>query len=44
MCTYKALSEQKHSCVENSEYSDSESESDRAVSTMTSALEIGSGQ
>ena len=26
------------------EYSDSESESDRAVSTMTSELETGSGQ
>ena len=44
MCTCKALSEQKRACVEKMESSDSESESDRAVSTMTSGLETGSGQ
>ena len=44
MCTCKALSEQKRACVEKMEYSDSESESDRAVPTMTSRLETGSGQ
>ena len=44
MCTCKALSEQKRACVEKMESSDSESESDRAVSTMTSGLETRSGQ
>ena len=44
MCTCKPLSEQKHACVEKMEYSDSESESDCAVSRMTSRLETGSGQ
>ena len=44
MCMCKALSEQKCACVEKMEYSDSESESDRAVSAMISGLETGSGQ
>ena len=44
MRTCKVLSEQKRACVEKMESSDSESESDRAVSTMTSGLETGSGQ
>ena len=44
MCTCRALSEQKCACVEKMESSDSESESDRAVSAMTSGWETGSGQ
>ena len=44
MCMCRALSEQKHACVKKMEYSESESESDHVVSTMTSRLETGSGQ
>ena len=44
MFTCGALSEQKRACVEKMESSESESESDRAVSSMTLGLETGSGQ
>ena len=44
VCTCRALSEQKCTCVKKMEYSDSEIESDCALSTMTLGLETDSGQ